>query len=241
MALTASAAAGQDARTMCPSGCVRQFLAFGSAVVLVLAGCASRQAPPPEDWTSGNVVGYRLLTKDDFQAPRSSSVWGNVAHGAEICAHIVPTGDRERAGAFRAVMKPDCSFWNETVGPLGTLGGLAGVSVVPGVPTHQPEWYILQHEQIHFAIMEVGARRLSRRIAELEGSNLRASAIEGAYRLTLSRTQERHAEFDAATSGTFDPGRLDVWVRVLETEMRDLCGWEAHCWVRHRNPLGWGD
>ena len=72
-------------------------------------------------------------------------------------------------------------------------------------------------------------------------SNRNPAAIESAYRLTLSRTQERHARFDAATSGTFDPGRLGVWVRVLETEMRELCGWEAHYWVRHRSPLGWGD
>ena len=43
--------------------------------------------------------------------------------------------DHDRTGAFRAVMKPECSFWNEAVGPIGSLGGLAGTSVIPGMPT----------------------------------------------------------------------------------------------------------
>jgi hypothetical protein len=216
-------------------------VAFAAAASIALAGCASPPASKPEDWLSGEVVGYRLLSKDDFQAGSSSQVWGNIYHGAEICVQIVPTEDHDRTGAFHAVMKPECSFWNDTVGPLGTLGGLAGASVLPGIPTPQPDWYTLQHEQIHFAIMEVAARRLSTRIAEIPDSSRTASSIENAYRLTLSHTQERHAKFDAETSGTFDPGKLALWVRVLETEMRRLCGRDARCWVRHRNPLGWGD
>ena len=187
------------------------------------------------------MVGYRLLTKDDFQASSSSYVWGNIAHGAEICTFILPTEDHDRTGAFRAVMNPRCSFWNETMGPLATLGGLAGASVVPGLPTQQPDWYILQHEQIHFAIMEVAALGLSQQIAETPAERRTNAGIEGAYRLVLAQTSERHAKFDAATSGTFDPPRLGSWVRALEKEMRRLCGSEARCWVRHQTPLGWGD
>jgi hypothetical protein len=216
--------------------------AFGAtAAALVLSGCASSPAPEPQDWVSADVVGYRLLAKEDFQAARSSRVWGNIAHGAEICTNIVPAPDFEGTGAFRAVMQPRCSFWNETVGSLGTLGGLAAVSVVPGLPTQQPDWYVLQHEQIHFAIMEVAARRLSRRIEEIPASSRSDSAIQRAHALALAHAEERHAKFDAATSGTFDPPRLGAWVRLLETEMRELCGRESQCWVRHRSPLGWGD
>jgi hypothetical protein len=202
---------------------------------------AARQpASKPEDWLARGVVGYRLLSKDDFR-PGARAGSGGTSISAEICVQIVPTEDHEQTGAFRAVMKPECSFWNDTVGPLGTLGGLAGASVLPGIPTQQPDWYTLQHEQIHFAIMEVAARRLSTRIAEIPAADRTAPSIESAYRLTLSHTQERHAKFDAETSGTFDPGKLGLWVRVLETEMRRLCGRDARCWVRHRNPLGWGD
>ena len=216
-------------------------LSFAAVAGIAFSGCASAPAPKPGDWTSGEVVGYRLLTKDDFQAENSGRLWGNIYHGAEICVQIVPTEDHDRTGAFRAVMKPECSFWNEAVGPIGSLGGLAGTSIIPGMPTPQPEWYTLQHEQIHFAIAEVGARRLSASIAEIPATSRTPASVESAYRLTLSHAQERHTNFDAATSGTFDPQKLVMWVRLLETEMRRLCGREAHCWVRHRNPLGWGD
>jgi len=211
--------------------------ALGAA--LALGSCASPQALDPAQWAAGDVVAYRLLTKDDFRATSSSHVWGNVAHGAEICTFMVPAeGD---AGAFHAVMNPRCSFWNSTMGPLTTLGGLAGASVVPGLGTQQPDWYVLQHEQIHFAIMEVAALRLSQQIAEMPPAGRTSTAIEGAFQLALAQTSQRNARFDAATSGTFDPPKLGAWVRALEKEMRALCGSEPRCWVRHQTPLGWGD
>jgi hypothetical protein len=220
---------------------VLRIVTLGAGAALVLGGCASRQALDPAQWAPADVVGYRLLTKDDFRASGSSHVWGNVAHGAEICTVIIPTEDHDQTGAFRAVMNPECSFWNSTIGPLATLGGLAGASVVPGLGTQQPDWYVLQHEQIHFAINEVAARRLSQEIAEIPPERRTNAAIKGAYRLAVAQTSQRQAQFDAATSGTFDPPRLGSWVRALEKEMRRLCGSAARCWVRHQTPLGWGD
>ena len=38
----------------------------------------------PVDWTAGDVIDYRLVTKQDFLAKTSYSPWGNFAHGAEI-------------------------------------------------------------------------------------------------------------------------------------------------------------
>ena len=218
-----------------------RFVALGSAAALALAACASRQPLDPTQWAAEDLVGYRLLSKDDFQSSRSSRVWGNVAHGAEICSAVVPTGDDAHTVAYRAVMNPKCSFWNATMGPLATLGGLAAASVVPLLPTQQPDWYVLQHEQIHFAINEVAARRLSAQIAEIPPERRTLAAIEGAYRRALAEASDRQSRFDAATSGTFDPPKLGSWVRALEKEMRRLCGWEAPCWVRHQTPLGWGD
>ena len=112
------------------------------------------------------MIPYRLVTKGDFLASGSSSMWGNFAHGAEICTTILPTEAHAETGAFRAVMKPECSFWNKVVGPLGFFGRIAALfSPVPViVPVKQPDWYILQHEQVHFAIMEVAARQLSKQI-----------------------------------------------------------------------------
>ncbi len=203
--------------------------------------CSSKASLDPSTWSPDEVVGYRLLTKEDFRAGRSSKVWGNIAHGAEICTLILPVEGSDEVPRFRAVMNPECSFWNDKVGPLGTLGGLSGVSVVPGIPTQQPDWYVLQHEQIHFAIMEVAARTLTKELSEAPAASRSQTAVTRAYQLAMAGADDRHARFDAATSGTFDPPRLGVWVRALEKEMRRLCGWEAHCWVRHQTPMGWGD
>jgi hypothetical protein len=85
-------------------------VALGSVLAVGLAGCASRRPPAQVDWTAGEVISYRLLAKGDFLASGSGSLWGNVAHGAEICTNILPTEDHAETGAFRAVMKPECSF-----------------------------------------------------------------------------------------------------------------------------------
>lgn len=211
-----------------------------SAATLVLAvgiaGCAAPRGPDLEEFLAGETLPYRLITQEDFRARTSSSPWGNVAHGAEICTLIVPTEDHERSGAFQAVMNPDCSFWNRIAGPLGFFGRIAAIATgvpVP-VPVKQPDWYILQHEQIHFAINEVAARRLSRKIAELPPSERSARRIERAYHLTRSHTQQRHWRFDEETSGTYRPSALEKWVRVLEIEMQDLCEEGLEC--RVRNP-----
>jgi hypothetical protein len=188
----------------------------------------------PVDWAAPDVLPYRLVTKDDFKARSSGSLWGNVAHGAEICTHILPAADPAEAGTFRAVMKQDCSFWNKVVGPLGTAGLVAGLfSPVPVVvPVKQPDWYILQHEQIHFAINETAARQLSREIAELPPEKRTPSRIQAAYRVTLDHVQKRHAEFDGETSGSYSPAKLEKWVRVMEIQMQRLCGEGPHCQVR---------
>ena len=71
-------------------------------------------------------------------------------------------------------MKRECSFWNKAVGPLGYFIRLVGLAVgIPViVPVKQPDWYILQHEQIHFAIMQVAALQLTRQLAEVSPSRM---------------------------------------------------------------------
>ncbi len=208
----------------------------------VLSSCVTRRAvgPAPIDWSSGRSVGYRLVTKDDFQSGTSNSMWGNFAHGAEICTTILPAEDYEQTGTFRAVMRPECSFWNKAIGPAGTamrLGALLSpVPIVVPVPVKQPDWYILQHEQLHFAIMEAAARQLSEKTAEIPPDQRTAELTQRLLTITLSHTRERHAAFDAETSGTFEPQMLEKWVRVME---RQLCGDEDQadaCPVRTSGP-----
>jgi hypothetical protein len=213
------------------------------AVALVLAGCGGgRPAPQPsdeprafmEEWMGDGVVAYRLVSKDDFQAESSNARWGVFKHAAEICTQILPTPDYDETGAFRAVMRPDCSYWNEVIGPLGRAGRLAlaaaGVLTIGG--GKQPDWYVLQHEQVHFAINEVAARRLTRSIAHLPPERRSLDLTRRVYELTVQHANQRQQKFDAETSGTYDPFLLEKWVRMLQRELDELCDTDHDCRVR---------
>ena len=197
--------------------------------ILLLPACASR--PPDAD----PIISYRLVAKDDFWASSSRNLWGNVAHGAEICMRVRRTPDYLDSLTFEAVMVRDCSFWNKTIGPLGKImlmaGAIIGFPVI--VPKKQPDWYILQHEQVHFAIMQIEVLQLNRDIQIL------AAAVdepdEGIMDLrdsALVRANERHARFDGDTSGTYDTVSLEAWVRRMERDLRELCSEERVCPVR---------
>ena len=180
------------------------------------------------------MIPYRLITKNDFQASSSNSLWGNVAHGAEICTHILPVDGETATGAFEAVMRPDCSFWNEVIGPLSRVGRLALLAV--GVITigggKQPDWYILQHEQVHFAINAVAARKLTARLVTVPADSRTDRFVGRFYEIALEHASARHQSFDGETSGTYDPFLLEKWVRVLEREMETLCRPGQVCGVR---------
>jgi hypothetical protein len=184
----------------------------------------------PPEWQSG-ALSYRLLTKDDFKAKTSNSLWGNFSHAAEVCTMIIPS---EEPGRFHAKLRRECSFWNKVNVPVGRAVALASVlSGLPAVvPKKQPDWYILQHEQIHFAIMEVASRQLSRTLAKLAERDSGPSLVLRAYELTLEHVQKRHHEFDSETSGRFDPDGLERWVGVLERQLHGLCGDTTACPVR---------
>ena len=181
-------------------------------------------------------VSYRILTREDFQAKSSYSLWGNVAHGAEICSFFFRAERGEDAAGLHAVMHPQCSFWNHSakvVNRVGRLAGaIAGVPVI--VPGALPPWYVLQHEQLHFAITEVAVRRYARALAKLGPG--RDAVGDRLYTATLEHMKERNAQLDGDTSGTFAPRALEKWVRVLESELKELCGKGPRCRVRTEDP-----
>jgi hypothetical protein len=210
-----------------------------SATPDVEAGAAPDDGPSLDSLraTRNGWVSYRILTREDFQAKSSYSLWGNIAHGAEICSFFFRARSDEDAAELHAVMHPQCSFWNrtaKTVNRVGRLAGaIAGVPVI--VPNPQPPWYILQHEQLHFAITEVAARRYARALTKL-GPERRDELAARLYTATQQRLDERQAELDGDTSGTFAPRALEKWVRVLESELKELCGKGPQCRVRTKDP-----
>jgi len=207
---------------------------------LVVAGCAqlpeyakpyiveveSQPGPRKQGFT------YRQLTVDDFQAP---SLPENLEpHAQNIAAHaccrIQTTGDarfkitrgylNQQAHyfgsiehvAFEAIMMPDCSWLN------------------PDVSEKELD-YVLQHEQIHFALMEIAARKLNRESQQEAKTFIAiqstypavrdeiAEKINGMVRSANEEVLEDHMAFDKATSLFHDPASQQQWLERVQRRL----------------------
>ena len=176
---------------------------------------------------------YRPLTPEDFRAP--SLPEQQVEHAERINAHAAtrrqddaPQGYRITSGylygqiyffgsierlAFEAVMLPDRSWWN------------------PKVPANMRS-YVLQHEQIHFALTELAARQLTTDTQKWASDVLvikptsqevkveLARQINDRIRASMEANLKRQAEFDEDTSLFFNPKWQQWWSRKVEEELK---------------------
>ena len=176
---------------------------------------------------------YRDLTMEDFHA--DSLVEPMMEHADKINAHaaiqIRVTADSslrmtqshlygqayffgsiERIG-FEAVMLPERSWWN------------------PGIPAGLRA-YVLQHEQIHFALTEIAARRLTKESIEWASKVLAvkptprevrselARQIQDKINATMEESLKRQSEFDEDTSLFYNPRRQQWWYWTVEDELK---------------------
>jgi hypothetical protein len=190
-----------------------------------LVGCT----PPPEPrsirsgFDTTDVVPYRPLTRDDFRA--SSATGFTFAEeeriGASTCTKIVvrPGVVTQAIGSayiasldapiFFSVMSRTCSFW----------------SPAEDMPAEQ----VLEHEQIHFAIDELEARRLNARANEIvarihtAGTDLgsvsqRAQAeLRSILEVAQKAALERGTVFDYQVAR--DRVRQRQWLHKIEAEL----------------------
>jgi hypothetical protein len=177
--------------------------------------------PPPEG------IPYRTLAREDFRSATPPPHVGPHAErmGAATCAIVVPArsmGIRVRQDAstggrfvaeparvgFEAQMDPACSWWN------------------PKSTGRSPE-YVLQHEQIHFAITEIEARDLTHRVRLLSASEASASEAQAALQRALDaelvrtrdRIVERNLAFDEETSARYVPEAQQRWWQRMQAEL----------------------
>ena len=206
---------------------------------LLLAACASplpEYARPRGEVTSqagsfsGNLIRYRTLVRADFQAsqPPPQIAEFRKTLGAATCGLVRPSEDSKIAvkpGAdgfegympdlhFEAFMDRDCSWWN------------------PDFDRAPPE-YVLEHEQIHFAIYELHARRLNSDAARItrelraRGDTPQAAAaavtakFEVRLREALEQVLERSQAFDRDTSMSANAARQAEWARRIEAELAE--------------------
>jgi hypothetical protein len=113
-------------------------------------------------------------------------------------------------------MDRDCSWWS---------------------PNTRSSEYTLQHEQIHFAIREIAARRLNASAERLAMELHVVAATEQEVRLQLRHRVEelfnehneaavhRSREFDDDTSATRDNERQRQWWLQVERELEETADW----------------
>jgi hypothetical protein len=179
-----------------------------------------------------NGITYRLLTVDDFQASELPTKIEPHAENiaAHACCRIRVAKDARftitrgylyqqihyfgtiKYIAFEAVMIPECSWLN------------------PHVSKEKLD-YVIEHEQIHFALMEIAARKLTRR-ARKETKNF--IAIQSTYENTKEEISVKirdmiraanqavlieHTAFDEDTSLYFDPESQRRWLDRVEEQL----------------------
>jgi hypothetical protein len=180
----------------------------------------------PSAYTATDTIRYREITRADFRAagPPAHVAAHARSFGAFTCANVVPEGmtrvlfdptrepgiyvARLENTTFRAEMDRGCSWWNPEGTPI-------------------PAAYVLQHEQIHFALTEIQARRLTAELRELrlrtDSPQSAAAELQGRYNEALEdataellRTSTR---FDQDTSGRYDPAQQAQWLERVEAEL----------------------
>jgi len=184
---------------------------------------------------SADVIGWRQLRGSDFLGERPPGVFGtsNIRPVAVSCAYVVASPEarifpapvlgaeadvafqaRIEGLSFQALLSRSCSWWNpdNTVSPA----------------------YVLQHEQIHFDLFEVTARRLNRdlpgmlQVMDVRGPTVEA-VVDGAQRYVqtslsraLQETAAQNQKFDIETSFGIQHHRQDGWRKRLDRDLKQL-------------------
>ena len=119
---------------------------------------------------------------------------------------------------FRALMDRSCSWWND------------------GVAAFAPD-YVLEHEQIHFALYELGARQLNASASDIarkmqnEGSSKEdvqreaEQALREAVLDAVEEILEEDRAFDEDTSLGYKPDRQKVWLGKVTSKLQATKRW----------------
>ena len=216
--------------------------AVGAIILAFVASAAApsvQQSRPrrfdPKLFETGDLIRYKDLTRDDFRADSPpEGAGGHFDLGAATCVYLTTHPDMFLRAAsrgldarlgqvrvtvenlgFTAFMDRSCSWWNPRSMTL-------------------PADYILEHEQVHFALFEIAARQLNARARELapEWELVRAdqqmaieemrTLIDAELGAALDVVVERSNSLDDETSQTYRPNRLSWWSNLVEDELGQL-------------------
>ncbi len=229
----------------------RQYLPLLAAILstaVLLAACVRLPEygrprivdSPGWETAGGREFGYRQLSRADFQAevlPEAYAAYDQHIQ-ARSCISLRTTSDtvagisrgtidgrdlfvgRFKRIGFEAVFTPGCSWWSPQVG-------------------RRQADYVLQHEQIHFALTELVARRLNReKGGELDQFMAIGASPEEVQAQLSEKVREvsrqameldlvRHTRFDEETSLWFDPEAQQLWQMTIERELGESADFSA--------------
>jgi hypothetical protein len=184
--------------------------------------------PPPRD-----LIAYRQLERADFRGTQPPPRFLAYAEriGAATCAFVLTARNsqvlarevRQSNGTirwhasvfslgFEARMDRSCSWWNSDMEAL-------------------PPDYVLQHEQIHFALVELEARRLNADLLQIaervkvtgatrdEVGRLANRGLRAVLEASKENIVEISREFDEDTSMGHKPEQQAVWTLRVEAEL----------------------
>lgn len=205
-----------------------------------ITGCVSQppdQPPtalPPEHATDleSDLIPYRTLVVDDFKATKSPGqktpdMEGDVGAASVVIIRTTPCTVRAFARSHA-----DSSFFEALVDSFRYEARFDRAHSWFD-PAHASVSALLEHEQIHFAIAEIAARRANADIDEIRG-RIRASARDRAAAVRLAQQRfedeldrvkkeaaERQVQFDRETENGTHLGESKSWsVRIR----RELAG-----------------
>ena len=198
---------------------------------------------------STDVITYRQVTRSDFRGTQAPPEFAAVADrvGAATCGQVRTTDDttflinwRQESPTsarrysvevkklgFMALMDRRCSWWNERLAARAPA-------------------YVLEHEQIHFALYELGARKLNASVEGLKremmgnGDSQEAvqahaqKALNEALRKATEELLERNRDFDEDTSLGYRPDRQRAWLNKVTTELAQTQAFASPSYVRSK-------
>ena len=207
------------------------------AGVVAVTGCSSLPeyaAPKFRDEYNAEMadfIPYRKLERADFKAEQPPTEFSEHAElmAAVICVFIKPVIDQDaidiklsnppneeqvyrityRNLRYRALMDRNCSWWNSKT-------------------VANDESYILEHEQIHFALAELGARRGHESTSiqidvKLGSPEAMAESVQKQLKKYLKQLHEsvmaQDREFDEETSLVHDPYKQKQWWNLVQAQL----------------------
>ena len=188
-----------------------------ACLVVVLFGAPAAHAQAPIEWSAG-----RRLTKADFQGrtpPQAVNASLSYLHIEASWECVIG----ELFATARATFDPSRSWWRTTYGNVwGSAGDRTSASRTQTSARRNVmvlDAQLLEHEQLHFDIAELAARRLRTRFEDFKDGCAEPGGVESIQAMVVEidrELQEEQSRYDRETNHGADARTQDRWRRRVQ-------------------------